>query len=148
MKGKSTSKSAKRVTAVKKAGQSMAKTPAKKTAKVAKTAKKAKAAKVTKSPAKKAVSDDKVWRLRLYVAGQTPKSLTAFSNLKNLCEAHLPGQYEIEVVDLLREPQQAMVDQIVALPTLVRKLPEPVKRVIGDLSHTERVKIGLDLSFT
>jgi len=83
--------------------------------------------------------------MRLYVAGQTPKSLAAFSNLKQLCDQHLTGRYQIEVVDLLKQPQLAQNDQIVALPTLVRKLPEPIKRVIGDLSNLERVMIGLDL---
>jgi len=83
--------------------------------------------------------------MRLYVAGQTPKSLAAFSNLKQLCDQHLNGRYQIEVVDLLKQPQLAQNDQIVALPTLVRKLPEPIKRVIGDLSNLERVMIGLDL---
>jgi len=83
--------------------------------------------------------------LRLYVAGQTPKSLLAFSNLKKLCEEHLAGRYQIEVIDLLVDPQLARGDQILAIPTLVRKLPEPVRKIIGDLSNTERVLIGLDL---
>ena len=83
--------------------------------------------------------------LRLYVAGQTPKSMTAFANLKNICEEHLAGRYEIEVVDLLKNPKLARGDQILAIPTLVRKLPEPVRKIIGDLSNTERVLIGLDL---
>jgi len=83
--------------------------------------------------------------LRLYVAGQTPKSLAAIANLKKLCETHLAGRYTIEVVDLLVTPQLAAGDQIVALPTLVRRLPEPLKRVIGDLSNTERVLVGLDI---
>src|SRR3954454_16535160 len=87
----------------------------------------------------------KRWRLRLYVAGQTPKSLTAFANLKRMCEECLPGQYEIEVVDLTKQPEMAQHDQIVALPTLVRKLPEPIRRIIGDLSNTERVMVGLNL---
>jgi circadian clock protein KaiB len=87
----------------------------------------------------------KVWELRLYVAGQTPRCLTAFANLKRLCEAHLAGAYRIEVVDLLQHPQLAHGDQILAIPTLVRKLPEPMKKIIGDLSNTERVLIGLDL---
>jgi circadian clock protein KaiB len=86
-----------------------------------------------------------VWNLRLYVAGQTPKSLTAFSNLKKLCEEQLPGRYQIEIVDLTKQPHLAQNDQIVALPTLVRKLPEPIKRVIGDLSNLERVMVGLEL---
>jgi circadian clock protein KaiB len=85
------------------------------------------------------------WELRLYVAGQTPKSLAAFANLKRLCEEHLAGQYTIEVVDLMKHPQLAEGDQIVAIPTLVRKLPEPVRKIIGDLSSTERVLVGLQL---
>ena len=85
------------------------------------------------------------WSLRLYVAGQTPKSLSAFANLKRLCEQNLAGRYQIEVVDLVKEPHRAQHDQIVALPTLVRKLPEPIKRVIGDLSNTERVMIAIEL---
>ncbi len=87
----------------------------------------------------------KKWELRLYVAGQTPKSIAAFSNLKKICEEHLAGEYEIEVIDLLENPQLAKGDQILAIPTLVRKLPEPVRKIIGDLSNTERVLIGLDL---
>jgi len=85
------------------------------------------------------------WELRLYVAGQTPKSLTAFENLKKICEEHLAGQYHIEVIDLLEQPQLARGDQIIALPTLVRKLPVPIRKIIGDLSNTERVLVGLDL---
>jgi len=88
---------------------------------------------------------DEVWQLRLYVAGQTPKSLKAFANLKLICEEHLAGIYEIEVIDLLINPQLAQGDQILAIPTLVRKLPEPVRKIIGDLSDTERVLVGLDL---
>ena len=83
--------------------------------------------------------------LRLYVAGQTPKSMIAFANLKKICEEHLKGQYSIEVVDLLENPTLARGDQILAIPTLVRKLPKPVRKIIGDLSNTERVLIGLDL---
>jgi circadian clock protein KaiB len=83
--------------------------------------------------------------LRLYVAGQTPKSMLAFANLKKICEEHLKGQYTIEVVDLLENPTLARGDQILAIPTLVRKLPQPVRKIIGDLSNTERVLIGLDL---
>jgi circadian clock protein KaiB len=83
--------------------------------------------------------------LRLYVAGQTPKSMAAFANLKKICEEHLAGRYKIEVVDLLENPHLARGDQILAIPTLVRKLPEPVRKIIGDLSNTERVLIGLDL---
>jgi circadian clock protein KaiB len=85
------------------------------------------------------------WNLRLYVAGQTPKSLTAFANLKRLCEDYLPGRYRIEVIDLVKSPQLAQGDQIVALPTLIRKLPTPIKRVIGDLSNLDRVLVGMDL---
>jgi circadian clock protein KaiB len=85
------------------------------------------------------------WELRLYVAGRTPKSVAAFANLKKICEEHLAGKYRIEVVDLLENPQLAKGDQILAIPTLVRKLPEPIKKIIGDLSHTERVLVGLDL---
>src|SRR3974377_52871 len=87
----------------------------------------------------------KEWLLRLYVAGQTPLSLQACTNLKKICEQHLAGQYENEIVDLLQNPQLAAGDQILAIPTLVRKLPEPVKKIIGDLSNTERVLVGLDL---
>jgi circadian clock protein KaiB len=89
--------------------------------------------------------DDSRWELRLYVAGQTPKSLTAFANLKKLCEEHLAGRYRIEIIDLLEHPQLAAGDQIVAIPTLVRQLPQPLKKIIGDLSNTERVLVGLDL---
>jgi circadian clock protein KaiB len=87
----------------------------------------------------------KTWELRLYVAGQTPKSLAAFANLKEICEQHLAGRYHIEIVDLLKEPQRARDDQILAIPTLVRKLPPPLRKIIGDLSNTERVLVGLDL---
>ena len=85
------------------------------------------------------------WKLRLYVAGQTPKCVKAFANLQRLCEEHLAGQYRIEVIDLIEHPQLAEGDQILAIPTLVRKLPEPVTKIIGDLSNTERVLVGLDL---
>jgi circadian clock protein KaiB len=85
------------------------------------------------------------YNLRLYVAGQTPKSLQAFSNLKRICEEHLEGRYNIEVIDLLEHPQLAKGDQILAIPTLVRKLPEPIRKIIGDLSDTERLLVGLDL---
>ncbi len=87
----------------------------------------------------------KLWQLRLYVAGQTARSLTAFSNLKNICENHLKGRYDIEVIDLLEQPCLSQGDQILAIPTLVRKLPQPMRKIIGDLSDTERVLIGLDL---
>jgi circadian clock protein KaiB len=112
--------------------------------------KKTVATKVPRRPGKPAprakvirVSDH--WTLRLYVAGQTPRSLTAFHNLKKLCEEHLAGRYEIEVIDLLKQPALGAKDQIVALPTLIRKLPEPVRRVLGDLSNTERVRMGIEL---
>ncbi len=85
------------------------------------------------------------WNLRLYVAGQTPRAIAALDNLKRICEEHLAGQYTIEVVDLLRNPQLARGDQILAVPTLVRKLPEPVRKIIGDLSNEERVLVGLNL---
>ena len=87
----------------------------------------------------------KIWELRLYIAGQTPRAALAFANLKKICEEHLAGQYSIEIIDLLKHPQLARGDQIVAVPTLVRKLPEPVRKIIGDLSNTERVLVGLDL---
>jgi len=85
------------------------------------------------------------WQLRLYVAGQTSKSLAAFANLKKICEEHVSGKYRIEIIDLLENPTLAKGDQILAIPTLVRKLPEPVRKIIGDLSNTEKVLIGLDL---
>lgn len=85
------------------------------------------------------------YNLRLYVAGQTPKSITALVNLKKICEEHLVGRYQIEVIDLLEYPQLAAGDQILAVPTLVRRLPEPLKRIIGNLSDMERVLVGLDL---
>ncbi len=88
---------------------------------------------------------EELWELRLYVAGQTPKSLAAFANLKKICEEHLADKYTIEIIDLLKNPILAKGDQILAIPTLVRKLPEPVRKIIGDLSNTERVLVGLDL---
>jgi circadian clock protein KaiB len=88
---------------------------------------------------------DGSWHLRLYVAGHTAKSITAFSNLKKICEEHLKGQYSIEVVDLIRNPALAKGDQILAVPTLVRHLPHPMRKILGDLSNTERVLVGLDL---
>ncbi|HTE05314.1 MAG TPA: circadian clock KaiB family protein [Planctomycetota bacterium] len=88
---------------------------------------------------------DEPWDLRLYVAGQTPKSLAAFANLRRLCEEHLAGRYRIEVIDLLLHPRLARDDQIVAIPTLVRKLPDPIRKIIGDLSDTERALVGLQL---
>jgi circadian clock protein KaiB len=83
--------------------------------------------------------------LRLYVAGQTPKAIRAFTNLRKICDEHLAGRYHIEVVDLLEDPQLGRGDQILALPTLVRRLPEPIRKIIGDLSNTERVLVGLDI---
>jgi circadian clock protein KaiB len=85
------------------------------------------------------------WDLRLYVAGQTPRAMMAMENLRRICEEHLAGRYRIEVVDLLRNPKLARGDQILAVPTLVRKLPEPVRKIIGDLSNTEKVLVGLDV---
>lgn len=90
-------------------------------------------------------SREEKWELRLYVAGQTPKSLTAFANLKKICEEYLEGHYSIQVIDLLENPQLAEGDQIVAIPTLVRSLPEPIKKIIGDLSNTERTLVGLQI---
>lgn len=87
----------------------------------------------------------KQWELRLYVAGTTPKSIKALSNLKQICEEHLAGQYHIEVIDLMEHPHLARQDQIVAIPTLVRKLPEPVRKIIGDLANQERVLVGLEV---
>jgi len=95
--------------------------------------------------AKVQATDAERWNLRLYVAGQTERSVRAFDNLKKLCEEHLAGKYTIEVIDLMRDPKLARGDQIIAVPTLVRKLPEPVRKIIGDLSNTERVLVGLDL---
>ncbi len=86
------------------------------------------------------------WHLRLYVAGQTPRSQAALVNLRRLCEEHLEGRFTIEVVDLVEDPKRARVDQILAIPTLVRKLPEPVRKIIGDLSDTERAMVALDLA--
>ncbi|HEY0511128.1 MAG TPA: circadian clock KaiB family protein [Thermoanaerobaculia bacterium] len=90
--------------------------------------------------------DSKKWNLRLYVAGQTPKSIVALANLKRICDEHMSGQYRIEVIDLMENPQLARRDQIVAIPTLIRELPSPIKRIIGDLSNTERVLVGLDVA--
>jgi len=107
--------------------------------------------KVSKDASQKVVSNlpeqerTALWELRLYVAGQTPKSIAAFANLKRICEEHLAGQYAIEIIDLLENPQLGRGDQILAIPTLVRKLPTPIKKIIGDLSNTERVLVGLDL---
>jgi circadian clock protein KaiB len=94
---------------------------------------------------KKNQDDDETWELRLYVAGHSAKSITAFDNLKKICEEHLAGKYQIEVIDLVKNPQLAKGDQILAVPTLVRKLPQPLKKIIGDLSNTVRVLVGLDI---
>lgn len=98
-----------------------------------------------KRPAKKKIPESSIFDLRLYVAGQTPRSLQAFANLKRICEEHLAGRYRITIVDLLVNPQLAKGDQILAIPTLVRQLPHPVRKIIGDLSNTEKVLIGLDI---
>jgi circadian clock protein KaiB len=98
-----------------------------------------------KAKTKKRTGPEKLWDLRLYVAGQTPKSLAAFANLKRICEEHLAGKYKIEIIDLMKNPQLARGDQILAIPTLVRRLPPPIKKLIGDLSNTERVIVGLDI---
>ena len=97
----------------------------------------------TTAKAKKKAATPPEWQLRLYVAGQTPNSVAALDNLKRLCESHLAGRYEIEVVDLLVNPKLAAGDQILAVPTLVRKFPEPIRKIIGDLSNEERVLVGL-----
>jgi circadian clock protein KaiB len=91
------------------------------------------------------VANTAKWNLRLYVAGQTPKSLVAFANLRKICEQHLAGLYTIEVIDLAKRPELAKQDQVVAIPTLIRNLPEPARKIIGDLSNTERVLIGLEI---
>jgi len=88
---------------------------------------------------------DETWELRLYIAGQTPKSVAAFNNLKRICEQYLAGRYRIEVIDLLQNPKLARDQQIVAIPTLIRNLPEPIRKIIGDLSDTERALVGLQL---
>jgi circadian clock protein KaiB len=101
--------------------------------------------KTAKPPGANNKNKPETWNLRLYVAGQTPKSIAAFANLKKICEEHLKGKYNIEVIDLLENPKLAKGDQILAIPTLVRKLPEPIRKIIGDLSNTERVLVGLNL---
>jgi circadian clock protein KaiB len=100
-----------------------------------------------RSPARTSAPDldGECWNLRLYVAGETPKCVQAFQHLKRICEEHLQGRYSIEVVDLLKNPTLASGDQIIAIPTLVRQLPPPVKKIIGDLTNTERVVVGLNL---
>lgn len=97
------------------------------------------------NPDESAEEPDSHWELRLYVAGQTPKSVTAFANLKRMCEEHMPGRYRIEVVDLVENPRLAVEDQIVAIPTLVRRLPPPMRKIIGDLSDSARTLVGLQL---
>jgi circadian clock protein KaiB len=92
--------------------------------------------------------DTEVWELRLYIAGETGKSATAIANLQRICDEHLPGRYRIELVDLLKNPKLARGDEIVALPTLVRKLPDPVRKIVGDLSNTEKTLVGLQLRST
>ena len=105
---------------------------------------------IPKTPKKNGaiVASQIAWQLRLYVAGQTAKSVTAFANLKKICEEHIPGKYNIEVVDLMKNPMLAKGDQILAIPTLVRKLPAPMRKILCDLSNTERVLVGLDLRQT
>ncbi len=98
-----------------------------------------------KQKSEKPQSEQEIWELRLYVAGQTTRSTVAFANLKKLCEEHLAGKYRIEVIDLIKNPQLAEGDQIIAVPTLVRNLPPPLKKIIGDLSNTDKVLVGLDL---
>ena len=99
----------------------------------------------SKRPKTSGPSDLDRWNLRLYVAGQTPRTIAALANLKKICEEHMPNRYEIEVIDLVKNPQLAAGDQIVAIPTLVRKLPKPMKKIIGNLANEERVLVGLDL---
>src|SRR5688500_8947189 len=105
----------------------------------------AEAAPTTGPPLPPAVASAELWELRLYIAGNTAKSLAAIANLKRLCDEHLPGKHRIEVIDLLEDPQRARGDQIVAIPTLVRKAPEPVRKIIGDLSNRERTLHGLQV---
>ena len=99
----------------------------------------------SEQPAKSARAPKPEWQLRLYVAGATAKSVAALGNLRRMCEEHLAGRYEIEVIDLLVNPKLAAGDQILAVPTLVRKFPEPIRKIIGDLSNEERVLVGLDI---
>ena len=116
-----------------------------KTSKPSAERKRAKSNSAGNTSAGKSRSRSALWELRLYVAGMTPTSVRAFENLKRLCEEHLQGVYEIQVIDLLERPTLASGDQIIAVPTLVRRLPTPVKKIIGDLSNTQRVLVGLDL---
>lgn len=97
-----------------------------------------------KAPARRRAREDRVW-LKLYVAGQTPRSLAALANLKQVCDTYLPGRYRIQVIDLVKKPQLASGDQILAVPTLVRRLPEPIRKIIGDLSNKNRLLVGLDM---
>jgi circadian clock protein KaiB len=106
---------------------------------------KAKSRRRSAKPARKNKADPEFFDLRLYVAGQTARSIAALANLQRICDEHLEGRYRLEVIDLLERPQLAQGDQIVALPTLVRKLPEPIRKLVGDLSDTERALVGLDL---
>lgn len=99
----------------------------------------------TKPKAKAEKNKEERWELRLYIAGNTPKSMTALANLKLYCEEHLKGKYSIEIIDLLKQPQLAAGDQILAIPTLVRKVPVPIRKIIGDLSNEEKVLVGLNL---
>jgi circadian clock protein KaiB len=99
-------------------------------------------------PERSSKSGTREYELRLYVAGQSPRAIAALGNLKKICEEHLKGRYRVEVVDLLEQPQLARGDQILAIPTLVRKLPSPIKKIVGDLSNSERVLVGLDLKPT
>jgi circadian clock protein KaiB len=98
-----------------------------------------------RNPTTKGEGDKDVVELRLYIAGQTRKSIAALTNLRRICEEHLAGRYRVEVIDLMESPEQAQRDQIVAIPTLVRRLPEPIRRIIGDLSNSERVLVGLEV---
>jgi circadian clock protein KaiB len=100
---------------------------------------------VNKTLIKMMITEDKQWELRLYIAGNTPKSIAAISNLKKYCEEHLEGKYHIEIIDLLVHPQLAEGDQIFAIPTLVRKVPQPIRKIIGDLSNKEKVLVGLNI---
>lgn len=108
----------------------------------------AKPSSAAKKPALRAEAAGEFWTMRLYVAGQSPKSIAAISNLRRICDQHVPGRYAVEIVDLLRNPELARADQIVAIPTLVKKLPIPVRHIIGDLSATDRVVVSLELSST
>jgi circadian clock protein KaiB len=101
--------------------------------------------KVTLKPGEPTSRKPEEWELRLYVAGNTPNSIAAFGNLQQICEKHMGGRYRIEIIDLFENPQLAKGDQIIAIPTLVRRLPTPIKKIIGDLSNAERVLVGLDL---